>query len=62
MDLLDRVYDGIRYLVLFGPEKCDGNYSRIRYVGVKNDITYVISHNYVKIKVDSYDSLLCIML
>ena len=26
-------------------------------LGVKSGITYVISHNYAKIKVDSYDSL-----
>ena len=27
-----RVYNGIRYLVLFGPEKCDAIYNRIRYL------------------------------
>ena len=33
-------------------------FHRIRYlIGVKSVITYVISHNYAKIKVDSYDSL-----
>ena len=54
-----RVYDGTRYLVLFGGEKYDFIYDRIRYlVGVKSGITYVISHNYAKIKVDSYDYLL----
>ena len=26
-------------------------------IGVKSGITFVISHNYAKIKVDSYDSL-----
>ena len=26
-------------------------------MGVKSGITYVISHNYARIKVDSYDSL-----
>ena len=52
------VYDGTRYLVLFGSEKYDFLYNRIRYlIGVKIGITYVISHNYAKIKVDSYDSL-----
>ena len=41
-----RVYDGIRYLVLFGNEKYDFLYNRIRYlVSVKNDITYTISQN-----------------
>ena len=53
-----RVYDGTRYLVLFGSKKHYFIYKRIRYLtGIKSDITYVISHNYAKIKVDSYDSL-----
>ena len=44
--------------MLFGAEKYDFIYNRIRYlVGVKNGVTYVISHNNAKIKVDSYDSL-----
>ena len=51
-------YDGIRYLVLFGSEKYDSIYNRIRYlISVKSGIAYVISHNYAKIKVDSFDSL-----
>ena len=53
-----RTYDGTRYLLLFRSEKYDFIYSRIRYlIGVKNGITYAISHNYAKIKVDSYGSL-----
>ena len=53
-----RVYDGSRYLLLFGSEKYDFIYCRIRYlICVKSGITYVISHNFAKIKVDSYDSL-----
>ena len=53
-----RVYDGTRYLVLFGSEKNDFIYNRIRYrLGVKSGITYVIFHNCAKIKVNSYDSL-----
>ena len=54
-----RVYNGARYLVLFGLEKCDLNFYRIGYIiGVKSGITYVISHYYGKIKVDdSYNSL-----
>ena len=64
-----RVYDGTRYLPLFGAEKYDAIYNRIRYViSQKGGITYVFSHNYSKIKIDSYDFLplkkhwLCIML
>ena len=41
-----RVYDGTRYLVLFGSEKYDSIYDRIRYLlSVKSGITYIISHN-----------------
>ena len=53
-----RDYDGTRYLVLFGPEKYDAIYNRIRYfLSQKGSITYFISHNYARIKVDSYDFL-----
>ena len=52
------VYDGTRYLVLFGLEKHDAIYNRIRYlIGVAGGITYVFSHNYARINVHSYDSL-----
>ena len=54
-----RVYDGTKYLVLFGPEKYDAIYNRIRYlINQRSGITYVISHNYVILKVNLYDSLL----
>ena len=53
-----RVSDGTRYLVLFGSQKYDSIYNRIKYLaGVKSGITYMISHNYTNIKVDSYYSL-----
>ena len=53
-----RVYDGTRYLVLSGGEKYDFTYNRIRHlIGVKNGITYIISHNCAKIKVGLHDSL-----
>ena len=52
------VYDGIRYLVLFGLENYDAIYNKIRYrIGVKSGITYIFLHNYARIKVHSYDSL-----
>ena len=58
IDRFIRVYDERRYLVLFGSEKDNTIYNRIRYlIGVKSDIAYVFSHNYPRIKVDSYDSL-----
>ena len=53
-----RIYNGTRYLTLFGSEKYDAIYSRIRYLTSQNsDITYIFSHKFVKIKVDFYDSL-----
>ena len=46
-----RVYDGTRYLVLFGSEKYDFIYNRIRYlIGLKSGIKYINSHNYAKKK------------
>ena len=45
-----RVYDGITYLVLFGYEKYDAIYDRIRCLNSqKTGITYIFSHNYVLI-------------
>ena len=53
-----RVSDGTRYLVFSGGEKYEFIYTRIRYfTGVKSCITYVTSHNYAKINVDSYSPL-----
>ena len=46
-----RVYDGNRYLVLFGLEKYDTTFNRNRYlIGLKRGITD-------QRKIDSYDSL-----
>ena len=55
----DEIYDGNRYLVLFGPEKYDTIYNiRIRYLkSLKSSIKYNFSRYFAKIKVDSYDSL-----
>ena len=48
-----RVYDGTRYLVLFGSQKNGFTYNRIIYlIGVKSSIANVISRYYAKIKVD----------
>ena len=58
IDIIIRVYDGTTYLVLFGGENNDSIHNRIRYlISVKSDITYIISHDNAKIKVDSYNSL-----
>ena len=47
-----------RYSVLFGSEKYDYIYNTIRYlISVRSGITDIISRNYAKIEVDSYDFL-----
>ena len=58
VDEFIRVYDGIRYLVLFCPEKYDVIYNTTRYlITQKVALNMFFSHNYAKIKVNSYDSL-----
>ena len=53
-----RIYDGARYLTLFGSEKYDALCNRIRYlISLKSGIIYIFSHYFGKIKVDSYDFL-----
>ena len=57
LDLI-RIYDGNRNLTRFGSEKYDAIYNRMRYlISLKSDITYIFSHYFAKIKIDSYDSL-----
>ena len=58
IDGIIRIYDGTRYLTLFGSEKYEAIYNRIRYLtSQKSAITYIFSHYFAKIKVDFYDSL-----
>ena len=46
------------YARIIGPEKYHTIPSRIRYLtGLKSGITYVDSHNYGEIKIDSHDNL-----
>ena len=46
IDGIIRVYDGTRYLVLFGSEKHGSIYDRNRYlISVKSGFTYIISHS-----------------
>ena len=53
-----RVYNGTRYLVLFGPGRYGAIFDMIKYLtSLKSGVSYVISHNFARIKVDSYDSL-----
>ena len=51
-----RVYNGTRYLIIFGAE--NRIYNKIRYlIAVQSGVFYVFSHSYTRIKVDSHDSL-----
>ena len=53
-----KIYDGTKYLVLFGPERYNAIYNRIRYlISEKSSITYSINHNFARIRTDSYISL-----
>ena len=57
IDGIIRIYDGNRYLKLFGTKKYDAVCDTIRYViSISSGITYIFSHYFVKIKHDSYDS------
>ena len=59
VDGCSRIYDGNRYLTLFGSEEYEAIYNRIRYliISLQSSITYIFPHYFEKIKVDSYDSL-----
>ena len=53
-----RDHAGTKYLALFGSEKNDIVFDRIRYLlGLKIGVTYVDYCNYAKIKIDSDDYL-----
>ena len=50
-----RIYDGTRYLALFGSEKYDAVYVRFRYlISLKSGITHIAAHYLAKIKVDAH--------
>ena len=58
IDGIIKIYDGTRHLRLFSTKKYDAIYDRIRYlISLKSSITYIFSHYFSQIKVDSYDSL-----
>ena len=49
-----KIYDGIRYLVLLGPEQYDAIYNSIRYlISEKSGIPDTINHNFAIIRIDS---------
>ena len=53
-----KIYNGIRYLISFGPERYDAIYDKIRYlISEKGGIAYSINYNFIRIRIDSYNSL-----
>ena len=53
-----KIYDGIRYLVLFASERCNAILTRIKYlISERSGITDSINHNFARIRTDSYKSL-----
>ena len=49
-----RDYNGTKYLALFGPEKYDAIFNRIKHcTNLKSSIFCVVSYNYGNIKIDS---------
>ena len=58
IDRIIRIYDGTRYLTLFGTKRFDAIYDRINYfISLKSSVTYIFSYYFTKIEVDYYDSL-----
>ena len=58
IDGFNRVLNGTRYLPWIGSEKYVAIYNRIRYIlSQKSGITFVFSHSYARLKVDSNDFL-----
>ena len=58
IDGIIKIYDGPRYLTLFGTKNYEAIYDRIRYlISIKSNFTFIFSHYFVKSKVDSYGSL-----
>ena len=53
-----KIYDGTRYLELFDSWSYNAIFNWINYlIGEKNNAEYIISHNFAKIRIDSYNSL-----
>ena len=53
-----KIFDGVRYLVLFASERYNAIYDRINYlISEKSGITNSINHYFARIRIDSYNSL-----
>ena len=53
----NKIYDGIRYLILYDYEKYNTIYDRVKYlICEKSGITDSINHSFTRIRIDSYNS------
>ena len=58
VDGVIKIYDGNRYLELFGPRVYNAIYDRINYlINKKGKAKYIINQNFARIRIDSYNSL-----
>ena len=58
IDRFVKIHNKIRYLVLFDYSYCDKICDKIKYLlSEKSGIADSINHNFVRIRIDSYDSL-----
>ena len=56
IDGIIKIYDGTIHSTLFGTKIYYAIYDRIRYlISLKRSITYIFSHYFAKIKIDSYE-------
>ena len=53
-----KIYDGVRYLVLFAPERYNAIYDRISYlISQKSGIKYSINYDFASLRFGSFNSL-----
>ena len=58
IDRFIKIYDEIRYLVLFPSKRYNAIYNRIKYlITEKSRITDSVNHNFARIRIDPYNSL-----
>ena len=58
MDGFIKIYDGIRYLILFASERYNAIYGTITYlISGKSGSTYSINHHFARIRIDWYNAL-----
>ena len=58
IDVLIKIHEKIRYLVLFDYSYCDKICDKTKYlISQKSDITDSINHSFARIRIDSYRSL-----